>query len=647
MVGRRHVARLLAGTFLLAGSAGMAKAEVRALNLINTHTQERATVVFKRDGVYDQNGLQELNRLLRDWRRNEVTRMDPQLFDLIWEVYRKTGAQDPIHIVCGYRSPATNNMLRSRSRGVAKLSQHMLGKAMDFYLPDVPLSTLRETGMKMQVGGVGFYPTSGSPFVHMDTGSVRAWPRMTRDQLVRLFPDGKTAHLPADGEPLSGYQQALADSETRKARGAGAAESSSSGGGLLAALFGGGSSSRSTPTRVAAADDDEEGGAPAPAPARSRMQELRQGPLPPGSNPKIMARGDETPPGVAPTLAQTPVPNVAPKPRPPQQQLALAAEPAPIAPPPPPVPTTQAKGSLVAMPVVGSQAPLAARGAPAPAPAAEEARPSRFAVADNGLPPGWVVGPSGQGAGAPAAAAQPAPLPTLSANLKPIAVPLPMPNPRLEVGLVVAAATGRPLAPGEVSMLPRPRPTGSMRTAALGDEARPADPAAAFAALTGDDDRLVPMMGYAPAGGDRSAPREPVQFSTASLPPAAAPAQPAAAPRNEARVASLGSAALPAGALQASAAGRAKADRGTLAAAVSKPVAKSDRATSARVFDAPASTAGETFAQLRHPDQGALDGLMTKPRMVLAIGFSQGFGPAEPTAFTGTAVVAQPVIVTE
>ncbi|MGO7418250.1 DUF882 domain-containing protein, partial [Rhizobium ruizarguesonis] len=83
----------------------------------------------------------------------------------------------------GSRRTETNEMLRGRSRnsGVAEKSQHMLGKAMDFFIPDVKLATLRGIGMKMQVGGVGFYPKSGSPFVHMDVGGVRAWPRMSRD----------------------------------------------------------------------------------------------------------------------------------------------------------------------------------------------------------------------------------------------------------------------------------------------------------------------------------------------------------------------------------------------------------------------------------------------------------------------------------
>jgi hypothetical protein len=139
--------------------------------------------------------------------------MDPHLFDLLWEVYQDVGGSQPYNIVSAYRTPATNAYLRSKSSGVAENSQHMLGHAMDVYIPGVPLATLRAAAMRHQVGGVGFYPTSGSPFVHMDTGGVRAWPRMTRAQLERVFPDGKTLHLPVDGKPLSdaGRRYAMAE----------------------------------------------------------------------------------------------------------------------------------------------------------------------------------------------------------------------------------------------------------------------------------------------------------------------------------------------------------------------------------------------------------------------------------------------------
>jgi uncharacterized protein YcbK (DUF882 family) len=182
----------------------------KTLKLYFGHTGEHGVFTFKRNGRYDRRQLERINQFLRDWRKEETIRMDPQLLDLVWEIYRESGSRDEIHVVSAYRSPATNAMLRKRSKGVAKKSQHMLGKAMDWYVTDVPLDKLRAIAMKVQGGGVGYYPTSGSPFIHTDTGSVRAWPRMTRKQLVALFPNGETLHLPSDGKPLPGYERALA-----------------------------------------------------------------------------------------------------------------------------------------------------------------------------------------------------------------------------------------------------------------------------------------------------------------------------------------------------------------------------------------------------------------------------------------------------
>nr|WP_319519740.1 DUF882 domain-containing protein [uncultured Martelella sp.] len=201
---------MLAAMFCVFGF-DQARAETRSLKLYFLHTGEKAEITFKRNGRYDKKGLEQLNWFLRDWRRKEPTTMNPKLFDLVWEVYQQVGATDYINVVSAYRSPQTNAMLRKTSSGVAKKSQHMLGNAMDFFIPGVPLAKLRATAMKMQRGGVGYYPRSGSPFVHLDVASVRAWPRMSRSQLVSLFPEGHTLHLPADGKPLPGYQQALAE----------------------------------------------------------------------------------------------------------------------------------------------------------------------------------------------------------------------------------------------------------------------------------------------------------------------------------------------------------------------------------------------------------------------------------------------------
>ena len=199
---------------LIAGTAetqnAVANGDTRALTIFHTHTQESLTVTFKRDGRYDRAALEQLNWLLRDWRINEPTKMDPRLFDTVWEAYRQVGAGQPIHVVSAYRSPGTNAMLRRRSKAVAEYSQHMLGKAMDFYLPDVGIDRIREVGFLMSRGGVGWYPHAGNPFIHLDVGSVRSWPRMGQDQLARLFPDGKTVHLSSAG-PMARYEEAKAE----------------------------------------------------------------------------------------------------------------------------------------------------------------------------------------------------------------------------------------------------------------------------------------------------------------------------------------------------------------------------------------------------------------------------------------------------
>ena len=195
--------------------SAVANGDTRTLSLHHIHTDEDITITYKRDGRYDEEALKRVDRFLRDWRKDEDIHMDPRLFDVIWEVSREVGGDRAVHVVCGYRSPATNAMLRRRSSGVAQFSQHTLGKAMDFFIPGASLEELRDAGLRLQRGGVGYYPSSGSPFVHLDVGSVRHWPRMSHDQLARLFPNGRTVHIPSDGQPLSGYALALADIEKR------------------------------------------------------------------------------------------------------------------------------------------------------------------------------------------------------------------------------------------------------------------------------------------------------------------------------------------------------------------------------------------------------------------------------------------------
>jgi uncharacterized protein YcbK (DUF882 family) len=175
----------------------------RTLSIHNIHTKETVTAVFKRGGRYEPEGLAKLSHVMRDHRRNEATRMDPALLDLLWEIHHELGSREPIHLISGYRSRATNDMLRRTSGGQASESRHILGKAADVHFPDVPIRKLRYSALLQERGGVGYYPTSALPFVHVDTDRVRSWPRLPRHELALLFPDGSTRHAPADGGPIS------------------------------------------------------------------------------------------------------------------------------------------------------------------------------------------------------------------------------------------------------------------------------------------------------------------------------------------------------------------------------------------------------------------------------------------------------------
>lgn len=244
----------LAALVLFVGCEGLqtaaANGDTRTLTFHHTHTGEALTVTYKRDGRFDDKALEKINWVMRDWRRNQAIKMDPQVIDAVWELTRSVGASE-VDIICGYRAPATNSMLRARSGGVAQHSQHMLGKAIDLKVRGVALDKQREAALRLHRGGVGYYP--GSQFIHVDTASIRHWPRMSYDQLAKVFPNGRTVHVPSNGKPLPGYELAMADLQKRgssgpslasleAARGSGVdttASLTSPGRNLLASLFGG------------------------------------------------------------------------------------------------------------------------------------------------------------------------------------------------------------------------------------------------------------------------------------------------------------------------------------------------------------------------------------------------------------------------
>ena len=195
----------IAALLAIVGSIEMVTASsgTRTISLYNIHTKETVTVLYKRDGKFIEAALEQINHVMRDHRKNESTRMDPDLIDLIWETHHELRSNAPVHIISGYRSRATNDLLRRTVGGQASESRHILGKAADVHFPDVPVRNIRYAAVTRERGGVGYYPTSSTPFVHLDTDRVRAWPRLPRLELALLFPSGTTKHMPADGGPLT------------------------------------------------------------------------------------------------------------------------------------------------------------------------------------------------------------------------------------------------------------------------------------------------------------------------------------------------------------------------------------------------------------------------------------------------------------
>ena len=323
----------------------VADGDTRTLTFVNNHTNESGSFTYRVNGRYDQDALDKLNWFMRDWRLNEQTKMDPQLFDILWEVYQQAGSSQPIDVLSGYRSPQTNAMLHRRSRLVASKSQHMQGKAIDAHFLDIGTGRIRDVAMRMQEGGVGFYPIGSTPWVHIDSGTVRYWPRMNRSALARLFPDGKTVFIPSDGQPMDGYAEAKAMIE---ARGGDVQTASNSGGGLLGWLFGG--------ARGGGEDDAEEsggarmvvagrgGGAAYTAGARSAPASPPE-PAAVAQAPAAVTQAPPPPEATAPEAATDPE---APPPMPPRKPTDLLADFDLAAPLPPRRPVALAPESLSA-----------------------------------------------------------------------------------------------------------------------------------------------------------------------------------------------------------------------------------------------------------------------------------------------------------
>jgi uncharacterized protein YcbK (DUF882 family) len=176
-ISRRRVLRLAgaAGAAALGGRFAAAGGDppTRGLAFKHTHTGESLAVVYCERGCYLPAELAKIDAFLRDFRTGEVKPIEPALLDLLHDLTVVLGARKPYQVVSAFRSPATNEMLRRSSGGVAKQSLHMAGKAIDVRLTEVPTAELRDAALAVAAGGVGHY--DHLDFVHLDTGRVRRW----------------------------------------------------------------------------------------------------------------------------------------------------------------------------------------------------------------------------------------------------------------------------------------------------------------------------------------------------------------------------------------------------------------------------------------------------------------------------------------
>jgi len=161
------------GILRATSSSAMLNAEVRALSFNNLHTDEKLVAVYWENGQYVPESLTRINHILRDYRNGEIREIASRLLDTLCELSARLESSTPFEIISGYRSPATNSMLRGQGHSVAERSLHMDGMAIDIRVPGRSLAALRNAALSLRAGGVGYYPKD--QFVHIDVGRVRTW----------------------------------------------------------------------------------------------------------------------------------------------------------------------------------------------------------------------------------------------------------------------------------------------------------------------------------------------------------------------------------------------------------------------------------------------------------------------------------------
>ncbi len=152
----------------------------RTLSVVRPASGERAKVLYWRDGEVIDSAYQELCHLLRDVHGRESAPIDPKLLEMLWGTQAfiaRYGMEQPLEILSGYRTAASNKRLVEEGVPAARKSLHMLGKAADIRIANLNEEVLGGLIRSFRQGGVGYYYRSGPKggWIHADTGLQRTW----------------------------------------------------------------------------------------------------------------------------------------------------------------------------------------------------------------------------------------------------------------------------------------------------------------------------------------------------------------------------------------------------------------------------------------------------------------------------------------
>lgn len=179
-VTRRGLLSAFAATLVIAAPTcsnafGILKGagDIRRIRMYSGRSGESLDTIYWVEGEYIPEVMKEINHFMRDVRSGESTGMDERTIDIMAASHRLMDVSEPYTLLSGYRCAATNAMLRSHSKGVARNSLHMKGQAADLRLASRSVTQMAGAAEACNSGGVGRYARSN--FVHMDCGPIRTW----------------------------------------------------------------------------------------------------------------------------------------------------------------------------------------------------------------------------------------------------------------------------------------------------------------------------------------------------------------------------------------------------------------------------------------------------------------------------------------